>query len=603
MKFPELNEMKVKQEMISTFRGYNHNLRIGSGEFFDMKNLTSSSYPVLSPREKRGTYNETTVTDPQGMIAKDSLCYVDGSHFVCNGYRVDIGLSTDEENCHKTLISMGAYVIILPDKKWVNTANWDSETPTDGYGDIDATVTTEDPVTFTLTKVDGAEYDEQYNVEPAEPQNGDLWVDRSSTPHTLKQYSSASSMWVTIATTYIKIHSPGIGLAFEQFDGVKISGLKDETLTLQDGNELTGDTAEQIKSLDGSFVIWAKGDDYIVVIGILDSEQTITNSITVSRKMPAMDFITESENRLWGCRYGISNSGDVVNEIYASKLGDFKNWNCFMGISTDSYVASCGTDGVFTGAITHRGSPLFFKENCVHKIYGSYPSNYQVTTTVCRGVQKGSEKSLSIVNEVLYYKSRNGVCAYDGSLPSDVSYEFGGVPYHDAVASAHWNKYFISMADESNNWHLFVYDTEKGIWHKEDDLNVMDFCSARNELYYIESGKKEIRTMFGSGEKDNSPVDWMAESGIIGTDEPGKKYISNLIVRMSLGVGSKVYFYAQYDSSGEWEYLSMMKGTTLRSFSVPIRPKRCDHMRLRIMGIGEANIFSIAKSIESGSDM
>lgn len=44
-----------------------------------------------------------------------------------------------------------------------------------------------------------------------------------------------------------------------------------------------------------------------------------------------------------------------------------------------------------------------------------------------------------------------------------------------------------------------------------------------------------------------------------------------------------------------------MKGTTLRSFDIPIRPKRCDHFRLRIEGEGPAKIFSICKSITRGS--
>ena len=115
-----------------------------------------------------------------------------------------------------------------------------------------------------------------------------------------------------------------------------------------------------------------------------------------------MDHITSAGNRLWGCRYGLSEDGRVVNELYACKLGDFRNWNCFMGISTDSYVVTVGTDGQFTGAITHLGSPLFFKETCMHKVYGnSLP--FGVQDTACRGVQKGCEKSLAIVNEVLYY--------------------------------------------------------------------------------------------------------------------------------------------------------------------------------------------------------
>ena len=45
-----------------------------------------------------------------------------------------------------------------------------------------------------------------------------------------------------------------------------------------------------------------------------------------------------------------------------------------------------------------------------------------------------------------------------------------------------------------------------------------------------------------------------------------------------------------------------MTGTSLRSFSVPIRPKRCDHMKLKIVGKGDAKIYSITKTIEQGSE-
>ena len=94
----------------------------------------------------------------------------------------------------------------------------------------------------------------------------------------------------------------------------------------------------------------------------------------------------------------------------------------------------------------------------------------------------------------------------------------------------------------------------------------------------------------------------MAESGIIGTNLPDKKYISRLDVRMRMTVGTRAHFYIEYDSSGKWEHLFTMTGRTLQSFAVPIRPHRCDHMRIRIEGDGEAKIFSITKTIEQGSD-
>ena len=588
MKYPMLYSKDSSRQMVDTFKGYNHNLRIGDGEFFDMKNMTSDHYPVLSPRGKRGVY--ASPDSPTGLIAKDALCYVDGSKFVINEYEIEMGLNDEP----KQLISMGAYVIIMPDKKYINTLDHKDN------GDIEAKFTSTGDVSFSLCTLDGADRDVKYtqNDEPKEeedgtgPDNLDLWIDTSSTPHALKQYSETSSMWVQVPTTYIKISSPGIAEKFKQYDGVTISGIK----------------ADELQDLNASMVIWAKDEEengYIVVVGILD--QIITQSIdlgaiVIERKMPALDFVIESENRLWGCRYGLANNGQVVNEIYACKLGDFKNWDCRMNISTDSYVASCGTDGQFTGAITHLGYPLFFKENCVHKVYGNYPANFQIQTTACRGVQKGCDKSLAIVNETLFYKARSGVCAYDGSLPTEVSYALGNEAYGNAVGGSHGNKYYISMQDNLGEYHLFVFDTAKGMWHKEDNLKADSFCSCRGELYAISGG--EIITMLGSGTKDTEDVEWMVQTGEIGISSPDMKYISRLTVRMLLDIGAEVRIYAQYDFRDDWESLCTLTGVdSLRSFSLPIRPKRCDYMKLRIEGTGNAKIYSITKTIEQGSEL
>ena len=104
MNYPILTEIPTTRQMIDVFGGYNHNIRINDGEFYDMQNLTSSHYPVLSPRDKRGTY--ISVSNPLGMIAKDSLCYVDGNSFYINQYKID-GLILDE-NTPQTLVSLCA---------------------------------------------------------------------------------------------------------------------------------------------------------------------------------------------------------------------------------------------------------------------------------------------------------------------------------------------------------------------------------------------------------------------------------------------------------------------------------------------------------------
>ena len=392
--------------------------------------------------------------------------------------------------------------------------------------------------------------------------------------------------------TYVKIQSAGIGKPFRQYDGVR--------LTIPEG--LTASTAEQLRALDGAAIVYAQEDDFITVVGILDAASTIEEPITVSRKMPKMDFVVENDNRLWGCRYGLNNNGEVVNELYACKLGDFRNWECYMGISTDSYAVSLGSDGQFTGAITHAGYPLFFKENCMHKVYGQIPANFQVQTTACRGVQKGCGGSLAIVNEILYYKSRHAVCAYDGSLPTEMSGALGDIQYESAVAAAHGNKYYVCTRESmSGNYAMLVYDTAKGLWHKEDGLQVMQLCACREELYCATNDGKII-TMLGSGEGYEQEVRWFAETGIINASSPERAYLKRISIRMVLEPGSVLTVSAQYDSCGVWESLGFFTGTDLRSFTVPVRPRRCDHLRLRLEGTGKAMVFSITKSMSGGSD-
>ena len=610
MKLSHLQELPTSRELIDVFGGYNHNLRIGEGEFYDMKNLTSSDYPVLSTRPQRGIYaynseidenipsGAITVTYPNCLLAKDSLCYVDGSDIVIDGYRIDLGLSEiDDDIERRQIVSMGSYIVIMPDKKYINTANYGDKGNMEEsfvYSESDGRMT------VTLCKADGTSYAnaESSDTAPESPKDGDLWIDTSDKTPSLKQYSEVNAEWVGIATTYVRMTFKGkTEQPFNAGDGITISGI--ETEDLQDFN---GTMVVQAVGKDGG------GNAYIVVIGMVDmlgsSMRYMDGDILITRNVPEMDFIVESGNRLWGCKYGFDAQGNFVNEIYASKLGDFKNWNVFAGISTDSYTASLGTDGQFTGAISHLGYPIFFKDNCMHKVYGNYPANFQVQTINCRGVQKGCSKSLAIVNEVLYYKSRNAVCMYDGSLPAEISSALGDVSYERAVAGAIRNKYYISMADANYKFHLFVFDTKRGLWHREDDTVAQEFCTCRGELYYIEGGRiKTINSIPNISPPYESGINWMAESGIIGINLPDKKYISRLDVRMLLTVGTRVHFYIEYDSCGKWEHLFTMTGSKLQSFPVSIRPKRCDHMRIRIEGDGEAKIFSICKTIEQGSDI
>ena len=170
------------------------------------------------------------------------------------------------------------------------------------------------------------------------------------------------------------------------------------------------------------------------------------------------------------------------------------------------------------------------------------------------------------------------------------------------MAEAHGNKYYISMRNVSTHkYSLFVYDTAKGMWHKEDDLQAEGICSCGDDLYCISGGN--ILAMLGTAGQQEGDVEWMAETGIIGASLPDAKYLSKLTVRMAIERGKRALFSVQYDSMGEWQYFGEVIGNSLYSFNIPLRPRRCDHLRLRIEGKGDVKIYSITKTLTQGSDI
>ena len=185
--------------------------------------------------------------------------------------------------------------------------------------------------------------------------------------------------------------------------------------------------------------------------------------VTAQRRVPDLDWLTEHNNRVWGC-------SSTENVIYACKLGDATNWFSYRGTAADSYAVTVGSDGAFTGAATCMGYVLFFKENGLHKLYGTKPSDYQMSSIQCSGVAKGAHQSLCVINETLYYLSMDGVMAWDGSLPTKVSASLDEERLSHvtrAAAGGLVGRYYLHT-ESSGGQRLLVYDTEKGLWHEED---------------------------------------------------------------------------------------------------------------------------------------
>lgn len=585
--YPKLNTGRSTRTVTDAFRGYNHNLKIGDGEFFETENLTSEYYPMLANRRKRGRLS-TAFTKLQAIIAKDALYWVDNGTLYANG--VATGLTGLQTSKPTQLVSMGAYICIFPDKKYINTAKLTE------YGDMGASWSYSGSVTYTMCHQDGTYYTDVTKSAnmPTNPANGAIWIDTAE--GTVKEYSVYAETWTVVETVYTRLDFTTMGqipAAFKESDGVNISGA-------------------YFADLNGSKIIYAVGGDnvsydYIVLVGIQEEQYTQLNaSIAVSRKVPDMDFVCEAQNRLWGCFYGNDGSKNI-NEIYCCALGDFRNWEQYLGISTDSWRASRGSDGPWTGCINYLGTPTFFKENVIHPVSVSSVGAHRIGDIPARGVQQGSSKSLAIVNETLYYKSRTGVMAYQGGMPVDVSEALGEEKYYQAAAGVFGQRYYISMKDSANAWHLFVYDAGKRIWMHEDSLHAEAFTQAGDELYALVNGG--VTAINGTAGTKESDIEWSAVTGLMYYEQRSStsgaqqvRYVSRFDIRANMSFGSGFQMFIEYDSSGVWNFAGDFHLPNTGTVTIPVRPRRCDHLRLKFVGNGDVRFYSIARILSRGSD-
>ena len=564
---------------IRSFTGYDHRLKGAEGSFFETENLSLERFPLLSARKKRGI--RKTLQAPGGLIAKDALCYVDGGTLYVNHLPTAV---TGLEPGEKQLVSMGAYVLIFPDKVYYNT-----EDPAD-FGSMEADLEVTGEISYRLCDQDGQELGDPVlsASEPEDPANGALWLDSGA--GTLLRYSQVQLTWVEIPAVYTKIVLPCQGRLsglFSRYDGVTVSG-----------------TARE--QLDGEKILYALGGgeneaDWFVVVGLIQAGFAQTGTLRIRRSLPQMDFLCQAGNRLWGCRYGSDGRG-TVNEIYGSALGDFRNFRQFLGLATDSWAGSVGSDGQWTGAADYLGRPCFFKEDRIHVLTIAADGAHRLSEIPCHGVQKGSHKSLQVVGETLYYKAPGQVCAWQGGFPRSVSQALGETAWDSAAAGSLDGRYYLSMRSEEG-WSLFCYDTRLDLWVREDGLHALGFAGTGQELWAIDADSGRLLALRGSEGEPEPDFDWMAETGPLRYETTDRKYLSRFDLSLSLDPGASLEVCLRYDSQGDWVSGGRLTAPERGTLVFPIRPRRCDHVQLRLSGRGGVTIFALSHILETGSDM
>lgn len=361
---------------------------------------------------------------------------------------------------------------------------------------------------------------------------------------------------------------------FKAGDGITISGCTTNTANNKD-IVIKSLTATEITVSDNTFT---------------EATEESTG-IQLERKIPDLDYICESDNRLWGC-------DSDTQAIYASALGDPTNFYVYEGLSTDAYTLAVGSEGKFTGCCKLSSSVLFWKETKLHKMLGSYPAEYALYTYEMEGLQDGCHKSQQVINDTLLYKGSHGVYAFSGGTPTLISGNFGEKEFSEVVAGNDGSSYYMSAKD-GTGYKLLVYDTKSSIWVLEDNTEAVDFARIGKKLYML-NASGDVYLL--DAEDTPQTQEWMAQFAPMYETISGKKVYSKLLMRLELPKGSYVTAQVRYDGK-PWQRCGKVVGKEYNVTSLRLAANRCDKLELRLEGKGACTILGISRAFMVGSDV
>lgn len=627
MQLPALYALDEKTEIQKAFGGLDCREACEIPDFSDMENLSGSKFPLLSVRQKRGILTATDNADsshstfsvPTGGIS--AACTVNGKFVCCSGDSVFVqgrkvgSITLKKTDGVRTIVPLGKDFYISPDGIFISEKDGNFYVRFANQTNISACAN----IAALLCDETGSQITPSYfsDTTPSEPLTGYSWVKISGEEMYLYFYNDSTLKWEEKYRVYTKISASPITQNISAGDRILLSGFSDEKLN-------TETTVIKVS------------EDYLVVDRVPSAHTLIQQTpVTVERLFPKLDFAVESNNRVFGCRYGLNRSGEFVNEIYASSLGNPLKWYDFDGISTDSWSASLGVTGEFTGAAVLSGDVLFFKENCIIRISGSDPSSFSYTIIPARGVEKGSHLSIVNLNERLFYKSHTGIAVYDGAFPYIISDALSDTVYKNAAGGTADGKYFVAMEDLSGRQSLFVYDTALGLWHKEGSQFIQSFLKNGNALYMLcrpiekyvspyeceenpycifihKASLADTAISFFTGaqnpsytyayKEEEGAIGWYAQTGLLG-DIHGTSIIRALTFRLCLSENS--FFKAEISCNGEdeWHTLCNIQSEKTASYCIPVSTPRCDFYRLRFSGEGKCMLYALSKKYEITSEV
>ena len=639
MYLPEINKRSIKRKRVDCFKGINRGKTVDEGELSDTCNLSARAYPTLSAmpvRYELDSYLRPTVGIPRFFLNRDIFHIAPMRedaptlHSLYKGDQWLLNFDFYEDISKENIVNFNSKTLLIKKDK---AFEFDPMNPSPMAGLA--------PMGRTL-EIEPARINPDYNQRTAalsviygdmiEPSSFYTGSEDTEFPNDAeegaifakyleyyrlihKDTDPEKNIWQSVTSVRLRLEVGDGYRYFREGDYVRLKDLKywnwsvrhfealDRFVRIEKRDEEGRYITEEIPVFDDMDKILAAMSYPTNDIGYSDIKIDNPGNLqpliegSVSACMPPLDLICTGANRVWGC----SNSN---REIYASELGNARNFSVFEGLSGDSYAVSVGSPGDFTACCNYLGSPVFFKESEMIVISGSRPAAFTLNSYSVRGVPAHSPDGLCVTGDVLYYISSDGVYAYNGASAVCISHDLGddirGI--RSAVLFGEGEILYVSGLVEDKPVQ-YIYDIKRHIWHRAETDRIIGCVSYPDatlavsfdgriaSLITLDKGIPYKYELIGARELTR---DWSWETGDI-SYSTDKKYLRKLSLDTSCDEDSRLYI--SYDGEDFTEIGRF--GPHIRgSNRITVFPRRCDYFRLRMEGSGAMTLYALTKETE-----
>ncbi len=363
-----------------------------------------------------------------------------------------------------------------------------------------------------------------------------------------------------------------------------------ETITIDVVPRVSKRLLEEIKKGKGACLVTTseKDEDYDYIdvhVTYVDKDQneliaftSVQVNVRVIREFPEFSSFTAIKNRIFGV---------AGRRIFISARNSSFSFGMYLNQPTDSLVCDIKEDDEFVATSSYKNKALLFKKSGMYEFYDSKEGILSSNSYKVGCIDK---RSIAVSNEGVYFLSQDGVYLYKGENPKKISDQISTkiVSGQGAIGGG---AYYLLCVDDSSQKHLFVYNTEKKLWHEENADGIKYVASDCSEVFFCTENGNMIKYRDGT-----ETVNWETVLNPFTEDRYDKKTPFALVVRAKLENGAQMTASIKTDNDSNYKTLDTIIGKgNLTSFYIPINSNYCDNFTIKLSGTGFAKIYGIEK--------